>query len=108
MWTQIILPYPKYQIIIWIPVFGIDSPLTNAGDLRNLWSYVSCKGVQMIAVADRLYNSGFNTIVKSSLLNFLYSINQEKTLLQIDITATTLSLFLKNYFALSVHFSGCI
>ena len=46
-------------------IFGIDSPLPKAGDLRNLWSYVFCKGVQMTTVADYLDNAGFNTTAKN-------------------------------------------
>ena len=41
----------NYQILPGIPIFGIDSPLPNAGDLQNLWSFVFCKGVQMTTVA---------------------------------------------------------
>ena len=103
MWTQIILPYAKspprlwngnYQILPVIHIFGIDSPLPKVGDLRNLWSCVFCKGVQMTTVADHLDNAGFNTIAKSSLLESMYIINQEKTSLQKDITAAMLSLSL--------------
>ena len=86
----------NYQILPGIPIFSIDSPLPKAGDLRNLWSYVFCKGVQMTTVADHLDNARFNTIAKSSLLEliYLYIINQEKTSLQMDITAAMLSLSL--------------
>ena len=45
----------------------------------------------MTTVADHLDNAGFNTIAKSSLLKLMYSIYQEKTSLQMDITAAMLS-----------------
>ena len=48
----------------------------------------------MTTVADHLDNAGFNTIAKSSLLELMYIINQEKTSLQMDITAAMLSLSL--------------
>ena len=67
-----------------IPIYSIDYPLPNAADLRNLWSYVFCKGVQMTTVGDHLGDAGFNTIAKNSLLELMY--NQEKTPLQMDIT----------------------
>ena len=84
----------NYQILPGIPIRSIDSPLPKVGDLRNLWSYVFCKGVQMTTVADHLDNAGFNTIAKSSLLELMYFINQKKTSLQMDITAAMLSLSL--------------
>ena len=69
--------------------FSLESPsLPKAGDWRNLWSYVFCKGVQMTTLADHLDNAGFNTIAR------MYIINQEKTYLQMDITAAMLSLSL--------------
>ena len=60
MWTQssYLMAIPtclwkrNYQILPGISIFGVDSPLPKAGDLRNLWSYVFCKGVQMTTVAD--------------------------------------------------------
>ena len=55
----------NYQILPGISIFGIDSPLPKAEDLRNLWSYVFCKGVQMTTVADYLDNAGFNTTAKN-------------------------------------------
>ena len=82
----------NYQILPGIPIRSIDSPLTKVGDLRNLWSYVFCKGVQMTTVADHLDNAGFNTIAERSLLELMYIINQEKTSLQMDVTAAMLSL----------------
>ena len=54
----------NYQILTGISFLGIDSPLPNAEDLRNLWSYVFCKGVQMTTVANHLDSAGFNTIAK--------------------------------------------
>ena len=84
----------NYQILPGIPIRSIDSPLTKVGDLRNLWSYVFCKVVQMTTVADHLDNAGFNTIAERSLLELMYIINQEKTSLQMDITAAMLSLSL--------------
>ena len=86
----------NYQILPGIPIRSIDAPLTKVGDLRNLWSYVFCKGVQMttVHVADHLDNAGFNTIAESFLLELMYIINQEKTSLQMDITAAMLSLSL--------------
>ena len=48
----------------------------------------------MTTVADHLDNAGFNTTAKSSLLELMYIINQEKTYLQMDITAAMLSLSL--------------
>ena len=84
----------NYQILPGIPIRSIDSPLPKVGDLRNLWSYVFCKGVQMTTVADHLDNAGFYTIAKSSLLELMYFINQKKTSLQMDITAAMLSLSL--------------
>ena len=68
----------NYQILPGIPIFSIDSPLPKAGDLRNLRSYVFCKGEQMTTVADHLDNAGFNTTAKSSLIELMYIINQEK------------------------------
>ena len=50
--------------------------------------------VQIITVADHLDNAGFNTITKSSQLELINIINQEKTPLQMDITAAVLSLSL--------------
>ena len=46
----------------------------------------------MTAVADHLDKAGFNTTAKSSLLELMYIINQEKTSFQMDITAAMLSL----------------
>ena len=48
----------------------------------------------MTIVADHLDNAGFNTIAKSSLLELMYISHQEKTYLQMDITAAMLSLSL--------------
>ena len=48
----------------------------------------------MTTVAGHLDNAGFNTIAKSSFLELMYIINQEKTSLQMDITAAMLSLSL--------------
>ena len=48
----------------------------------------------MTTVADHLDNAGFNTIAETSLLELMYIINQEKTSLQMDITAAMLSLSL--------------
>ena len=59
-------------------------------------------GVQMTTVADHLDNAGFNTIAKSSLLELIYIINQEKTPLQMAITAAILSLSLYRIFNLSL------
>ena len=84
----------NYQILPGIPILSIDSPLPNAGYLRNLWSYVCCKGVQMTTVADHLDDAGFNSIAKSSLLELMYIINQEKTRLQMDIAVAMLPLSL--------------
>ena len=42
----------------------MDSPLPKAGDLRNLRSYVFCKGAHMTTVADYLDNAGFNATAK--------------------------------------------
>ena len=73
MWTQTILPYAKIPTCLWngnyitlpgISIFGNESPLPNASDLWNLWSYVFCKGVQMTIVADHLDNAGFNAIAR--------------------------------------------
>ena len=75
-WTQTILPYAKIPHCLWngnciilpgISTFGIDSSLPNARDLRNPWSYVSCKGIQITIVSDHLDNAGLNAIAKSSL-----------------------------------------
>ena len=72
----ITLPYAKIATCLWnrnciilpgISIFGINSPLLNARDLRNPWSYVSCKGVRITIVSDHLDNAGFNAIAKSSL-----------------------------------------
>ena len=65
----------------WNTYLRLDSPLLNTIDLRNLWSYVFCKGVQMAIVADNVDNAGFNAIAKSSLLESVYSINQEEIVL---------------------------
>ena len=48
----------------------------------------------MTTIADHLDNAGFNTIAKSSLLELMYIIHQEKTSLQMDIMAAMLSLSL--------------
>ena len=65
----------------WNTYLGLDSPLLNTIDLRILWSYVFCKGVQMAIVAENVDNAGFNAIAKSSLLESVYLINQEKIVL---------------------------
>ena len=49
----------NYQILPGFPICSIDSPLPKVGDLRNLWSYVFCKGVQMSTVADHLDNASY-------------------------------------------------
>ena len=46
----------------------------------------------MTTVADHVDNAGFNTIAESSLLELMYIVNQEKTSLQMDITAAMLPL----------------
>ena len=51
----------------------------------------------MTAVADHLDNAGFNTIAKSSLLELMHIIHQEKTSLQMDIKAAMLSLSLYRF-----------
>ena len=77
-----------------IPIFGIDCPSTNTIDLRNLWCYVFCEGMQMTIVANHLDNAGFSAITKSSLLESMYVINQEKAPIQMGVTAAILSLSL--------------
>ena len=67
------------QILPGIPIFGIDSSLPSAGALWNLWSYVFCKGAHSQELSVRIK---------------IYIINQEKTPLQMDITAAMLSLSL--------------
>ena len=79
----------NYQILLGIPIFGIDSPLPHAGELWHLSRCVG-KGVQMTIVADHLNNAGFNIIAKSSLLELMYVINQENPPLQMDITGAML------------------
>ena len=71
--------FGNYLILPGISIFNIDSPLQNARNLCNVWSYVSCKGVQRTLVADHFDNAGFNAIAKSSLLESMHIINQEKT-----------------------------
>ena len=48
----------------------------------------------MTTVAALLDNAAFNSIAKSSLLELMYIIHQEKTYLQMDITTAMLSLSL--------------
>ena len=48
----------------------------------------------MTGVANHLDSADFNAIVKSSLLESMYIINQEKTPLQMDVTAVMVSLSL--------------
>ena len=92
IWNPSLLPTSdclwngNYQILTGIPIFGIDSPLPKAGDLRNLWSYVFCKGVHMTTVADHLGSARFNIVAKSSLSELMYIIN-DKTPLEKDIMA---------------------
>ena len=69
----------NYLIFPGISIFGIEYPLPNARDLRNLWSYVICKGIQMTIPADHLDNVGFNVTAKSSLLESMHIINRKIT-----------------------------
>ena len=52
----------------------------------------------MTTAADNLDDAGFNTIAKSSLLESMYIIDQEKTPLQMDITDAMLPLSLYRIF----------
>ena len=90
--TPICLWIGNYLILPGISIFGINTPLPNASDLWKLWSYVFRKGVQMNIVAGHLDNAGFNAIAKSSLLEKMSNINREKTPLQMNVTASMLSL----------------
>ena len=63
----------------------------------------------MTIKADHLDNSEFNYITKSSLLVSMCIINQEKTPLQMDVTASMLSFSLYGiiYFAIFLLFGDC-
>ena len=77
-----------------IPISGINNSLSNGRDLWNLWRYVFCKGVPITLIADHLDNAGINTIAKNYLLESIRIniINQERTPLQMDVTAAMSSL----------------
>ena len=66
----------------------------------------------MTVVADQLYNAGFNAIAKNSLLDSMYIINQDKTHLQMDVTAAIFSLSLYGiivpYFCFIVTVCKCV
>ena len=79
---------PKYLVYeMEILEFSLESPSSvsthycpNAWNSVNLWSDVFSIGIQRTIISDHLDNAGFNVIAKSSLLESIYIINQEKQL----------------------------